>query len=84
MAGDIPIVLISAYRLTGDKSPHWVVICGFDERFVYIHEPFVDTAEGKTETTCFGIPVARHEFERMRFYGSRRQYATLLISKGDK
>jgi len=82
--GDIPIVLISAYRLTGDKSPHWVVICGFDERFVYIHEPFVDTDEGKTDTTCFGIPVPRHEFERMRFYGSRRQYATLLISKGEK
>ena len=82
--GDIPVVLISAYRLTGDKSPHWVVICGFDVRFIYIHEPFVDVDEGKTETTCFGIPVPRHEFERMCFYGSRRQYATLLISKGVK
>lgn len=80
--GAIPVVLISAYRLTGDKSPHWVVVSGFDKRFIYIHEPFVDTAEGQSETTCFGIPVAHKEFERMRFYGSRRQYATLLLSKG--
>jgi len=82
--GAIPVVMISAYRLTGDKSPHWVVVSGFDKRFIYIHEPFVDTDEGLTDTTCFGMPVARHEFEHMRFYGSRRQYATLLLSKGEK
>jgi len=79
--GGVPLVLISAYRLTGDKSPHWVAVCGFDERFVYIHEPYVDVEEQKTETTCIGIPLTRTEFERMRFYGSSRQYATLMISK---
>jgi hypothetical protein len=79
--GAIPLVLISAYRLTGDKSPHWVAVCGFDERFVYIHEPYVDVEEQKSETTCIGIPLTRTEFERMRYYGSSRQYATLMISK---
>jgi ribosomal protein S18 acetylase RimI-like enzyme len=79
--GEVPLVLISAYRLTGDKSPHWVTVCGFDERFVYIHEPFVDVEEDKTETTCIGIPLARAEFERMRHYGTTRQYATLMVSK---
>jgi len=82
--GEIPVVLISAYRLTGDKSPHWVVVSGFDERFIYIHEPYVDTAEGQTETTCLGIPLTRGEFERMRYYGATRQYATLMLSKGDR
>ena len=79
--GAIPLVLISSYRLTGDKSPHWVVITGFDERFVYFNEPYVDIEEGQTETTCIGIPVPRAEFERMTRYGRSRQYATLLISK---
>ena len=83
-AGAIPVVLISAYRLTGDKSPHWVVVCGFDAKFIYIHEPYVDTDEGESDTTCFGIPVTHQEFERMRFYGSRRQYATLLLSQGEQ
>lgn len=79
--GAIPIVLISAYRLTGDKAPHWVVVAGFDERFIYIHEPYVDIKEGCSETTCLGIPVPREEFERMMRYGRSRYYAALMISK---
>jgi len=82
--GAIPVVLISSYRLTGDKSPHWVVINGFDERFVYFNEPYVDVEEGQSETTCIGIPVPRAEFERMTRYGKSRQYATLLISRRKK
>jgi len=82
--GGIPLILISAYRLTGDKSPHWVAVCGFDERFVYIHEPYVDVEDGRTDMTCIGIPVPRAEFERMRYYGASRQYATLMISKEER
>ena len=82
--GGIPVVLISAYRLTGDKAPHWVVVAGFDERFVYIHEPYVDVDEGYSETTCLGIPVPRTEFERMMRYGKNRHYATLILSKRRK
>ena len=82
--GGIPIVLISAYRLTGDKAPHWVVVAGFDERFVYIHEPYVDVKQGCSETTCLGIPVPKTEFERMMRYGKNRHYATLILSKRRK
>lgn len=77
--GAIPIVLISSYRLTGDKSPHWVVVTGFDARFIYINEPYVDVGDGETETTCIGIPIPRAEFERMTRYGKSRQFAALLI-----
>ena len=79
--GAIPVVLISAYRLTGDKAPHWVTVAGLDERFVYIHEPYVDVEDGGSETTCLGIPVPRGEFERMMRYGRSRYYAALMISK---
>jgi len=81
--GAAAVVLISAYQLTGDKSPHWVVVSGFDDLFVYIHEPYIDVKEGHSETTCFGIPVPRKAFDRMRFYGSSRQYATILMFQGD-
>lgn len=80
-AGEIPVVLISAYRLTGDKSQHWVVVVGMDEQFVYINEPYVDVEEGRSDTDCIGIPVPREEFERMTRYGKSRQYATVLIAK---
>ena len=82
--GAIPVVLISSYRLTGDKSPHWVVITGFDEGFVYFNEPYVDVDEGETETTCIGIPIPRAEFERMTRYGRSRQHATLMITQRGK
>ena len=83
-SGAIPIILISSYRLTGDKSPHWVVITGFDERFIYFNEPYVDVAEGETKTTCIGIPIPRAEFERMTRYGKSRQYAAILIEKREE
>lgn len=82
--GAIPIVLISSYRLTGDKSPHWVVVTGFDERFIYINEPYIDVEEGETETTCIGIPIPRSEFERMTRYGKSRQFAALLLRKKEE
>lgn len=82
-AGAIPVVLVSSYRLTGDKSPHWVVITGFDEHFIYINEPFIDHKEGETETTCIGIPISRSEFERMTRYGKNRQYAAVLLKRMD-
>ncbi len=82
--GAIPVVLISSYRLTGDKSPHWIVITGFDEGFVYFNEPYVDSDEGETETTCIGIPIPRAEFERMTRYGRSRQHATLMIHKREQ
>ncbi|MCP5371544.1 MAG: GNAT family N-acetyltransferase/peptidase C39 family protein [Hyphomicrobiales bacterium] len=77
--GRIPIVLVSAYRLTGDKAPHWMVITGFDSRFVYVHEPYVDVEEGETETMCIGIPILHGEFERMMRYGRSKHYALLVI-----
>jgi ribosomal protein S18 acetylase RimI-like enzyme len=82
MDGAVPVVLVSAYRLTGDKSPHWMVVTGIDARFIYVHEPYVDA--GETETLCFGIPIAREEFGRMTRYGRKRHYAALLIRRREE
>lgn len=77
--GRIPVILVSAYRLTGEKAPHWMVITGFDDRFVYVHEPYVDVEGGDTETVCIGIPILHEEFERMMRYGRSKQYALLIF-----
>ena len=80
-AGKIPIVLISLYRIHGEKTPHWVVVTGSDERFIYIHDPFVDAKNGKTPSDCLNVPIARLEFDRMSRYGGNRLRATVLVSK---
>ncbi|KPK11155.1 MAG: ribosomal-protein-alanine acetyltransferase, partial [Acidithiobacillales bacterium SG8_45] len=32
--GGIPIVLISSYRIYREKFPHWVVVTGFDDKYI--------------------------------------------------
>jgi ribosomal protein S18 acetylase RimI-like enzyme len=79
--GGIPIVLISSYRIYHEKSPHWVVVTGFDERFIYMHDPLVDKDEGKTITDCVNMPILRKDFERMARYGKAGQKAVLILRK---
>jgi len=80
-AGAIPIVLISTYRLDRRKQPHWVVVTGFDERFVYVHDPFIDPAGVRTSTDHVHIPIRRGEFERMAKYGKAQLEAALVVNK---
>lgn len=77
--GGIPITLISSYRLTGEKAPHWVKITDFDERFIYINDPYVDPGENRTETDCIGIPIIPRELDRMMKLGRKKHFATVIV-----
>lgn len=79
-AGAVPVVLISSYRIYGEKYPHWVAVTGADERFLYIHDPFVDVEQGKSSTDCIHVPIARAEFDRMARYGSARLRAAVVLT----
>ena len=80
-AGAIPVVLISAYLLTGEKQPHWVVVTGFDDTYVYLHDPYIDTANAHTATDRMHLPVPLKSFDRMARYGQAQQRATLILRK---
>ncbi len=80
--GAIPIVLISSYRIYGEKIPHWVVVSGLDEHFVYVTDPFVDRDEGETPMDSINIAVAKREFTRMARYGRAGLQAVVLLSRG--
>jgi hypothetical protein len=81
-AGGIPLVLISSYRFDREKQPHWVVVTGFDEKYVYLHDPNVDTDLDKTATDCMQLPVLQSDFAKMARYGRSQQKAALVISEG--
>ena len=83
-AGSIPIVLISSYRIYHEKTPHWVVITGFDEKYVYVHDSFVDAEESKTESDSINMPILKQDFERMSKYGKAGQKAVVILSARDK
>ncbi|MBK1721606.1 ribosomal-protein-alanine acetyltransferase [Thiocystis violacea] len=80
-AGVVPLVLISSYRIYQEKFPHWVVITGFDEHFVYVHDPYVDYENGETTLDSIDMPIQRDEFSRMARYGRVGLQAVVLVSE---
>ncbi|MBL8659361.1 MAG: GNAT family N-acetyltransferase/peptidase C39 family protein [Rhodospirillales bacterium] len=81
-AGGIPLVLISSYRFDREKQPHWVVVTGFDEKYVYLHDPNVDEDLDKTATDCMQIPVLQRDFAKMARYGRSQLKAAVIVGKG--
>lgn len=79
--GEIPLVLISSYRIYGEKMPHWVVVVGIDKHFVYVNDPFVDYDEGETLSDSIHIPIPCREFARMARYGRSGLQAVVLLRR---
>ncbi len=80
--GGIPVVLVSCYSIYRERSPHWVAVTGFDERFVYTHDPYVDEEEGETVTDSINMPIPRRDFQRMARYGKAGQKAVIIVRRG--
>ncbi|MFG1499507.1 GNAT family N-acetyltransferase/peptidase C39 family protein [Halobacteriovorax sp. XZX-3] len=66
--GGLALVLISAYRLTETKVPHWIVITNIDDEFIYFNDP--DLKDNQDKVDNINIPVGIDEFEKMAKYGS--------------
>ena len=79
--GAVPLVLISSYRIYQEKFPHWVVVTGFDEHFVYVHDPYVDADNGETTLDSIDMPIHRAHFSSMSRYGRAGLQAVLLLTR---
>lgn len=75
--GGVPIVLISLWRLHGEKGPHWVVITGFDGAVFRILDPIAAPLGADP-----GIAVSVDEFRRIARYGRRRHTAAIILFRG--
>ncbi len=80
-AGAMPLVLISAYRFTRNKSPHWVLLTAVDDDFIYLHDPDVDTDEDKSAVDNTYVPVPRAEFDRFAVFGRRALRAAVVLHR---
>ncbi len=67
--GGIPLVLISSWQIYNAKAPHWVVVTGFDDNFIYVNDPFIDHDEGETAVDSIHMPIQKEKFESMARYG---------------
>ncbi|MEW5995963.1 MAG: peptidase C39 family protein, partial [Candidatus Zixiibacteriota bacterium] len=77
----LPIVMISTYRLTGDKVPHWVVVTGFDKDSVFIHDPDAESYK-KNYSRARHLRIEKSEFLRMTRYGKEVYRRLLLVGEG--
>lgn len=77
-SGGVPIVLISLWRLHGEKGPHWVVVTGFDGAVFRVLDPMSSPVAGDP-----GISVSVDEFRRIARYGRHRQTAAVVLFKGN-
>ncbi|NHZ44692.1 GNAT family N-acetyltransferase/peptidase C39 family protein [Massilia aquatica] len=75
--GGIALVLISTYRLTRERAPHWVVLTGCDERYFFIHDP--DNASGRAADERINMAILKKDFERMARYGRNATKAVVVI-----
>lgn len=82
--GHIPLILISTYQLDGKKTPHWVVLSGYDEDCLYVHDPDPDPEEQSASgfDSQF-IPIARQDFIKMSRFG-KNPLRTAVIVKPEK
>jgi ribosomal protein S18 acetylase RimI-like enzyme len=76
--GMIPIVLISTYRLSGDRAPHWVLVTGFDNEHVYVNDPDLESYDDDRKRAT-NVVISRKEFRRMRRYGKDLFKSVILI-----
>jgi uncharacterized protein YvpB len=60
------------------------VVTGFDEKYIYVHDPYVDHESGKTATDCINMPILKKDFERMARYGKAGQQAVLILKRRDE
>ncbi len=78
--GLVPIVMISTYRLTGDRVPHWVIVTGFDEENVYIHDPDLASYR-RNKSRARHLRIEKSEFLRMSRYGKEVYRCLILVGK---
>jgi ribosomal protein S18 acetylase RimI-like enzyme len=78
-AGRVPVVLISSVRIYAERFPHWVTVTGFDDRFIYVHDPLVDVEEGERALDSVNMPILRRDFERMARYGRAGLQAAVIV-----
>ena len=83
-AGGIAIVLISPYRLYRERVPHWIVVYDYDDRHIYIHDPWLDLDEAESPLNKAALAIPHAEFERISVYGKSRLRAAVIVEAAQK
>lgn len=73
------LVLISTYRFDNKKAPHWVVMSGYDQQCLFVHDPDIDE-HLQDAFDCQFVPISWQDFERMSQFGQSRMRTVVAIN----
>lgn len=79
--GWIPVMLISTYAFSREKAPHWVAVAAITDEAVYLNDPEVNEARGRTALDNTHLPVPVAQFDRMSRFGRERLRSVILLRK---
>jgi ribosomal protein S18 acetylase RimI-like enzyme len=84
------LILISTYRLDNRKAPHWVVLSGYDDSCLYVHDPDLESDvrsniadENRSAMDCQHLPIAKADFASMSRFGGNRLRTAVIIRAGE-
>ncbi len=80
--GHLPLLLVSSYSLYDKKVPHWVVISGFDDEHLYLHDPWIP--KGLERADALHLPLKRKDFDKVSRFGKARLRYMVVLSKGER
>ena len=87
-AGASVLILISTYRLDRKKAPHWVIMSGYDDSCLYVHDPDLDSepptdlaGEVRNAMDCQHLPIARADFAAMSRFGGNRLRTAVIVRR---
>lgn len=80
--GAVPIVLVSGYRLYAQKQPHWVVMTGYDDENVYLHDPTVEEPMSRLDSV--NLALRREDFDKVSVYGKARHRSMVVLERWGK
>jgi ribosomal protein S18 acetylase RimI-like enzyme len=75
--GCVPVVLVSGARLLGERVPHWVVVTGWDDDHLYVHDPHLP--EGGERADALHLPLPRRDLPALTRYGRAKHRAMVLV-----
>lgn len=78
--GSLVLLLISSYRFTGQKAPHWVLVTHMNDKYFFWHDPDVDDKKHETELACINVPVPLRAFNKVTQFGKTKLRAAVVLS----
>lgn len=76
----MPVSPSTGTRLTGGRVTHWVVITGFDDENVYIHDPDV-ASHKRDKSRARHLRIERAESLRMIRHGNEAYHCLLTVER---